>query len=170
MTTATSTAQEEQQLVVFELASETYGVDIGAVREIIRMQALTKIPQCASYVEGVINLRGAVIPVIDIRKRFGLDWSEEGADTRILVVEVGRKSIGVIVDAVTEVQRITTSAIEPPSSVVLSSDSEYVIGIAKVDDKLIILLDLDKALPIEDIDLIENAGVDAENAPPFDVE
>ena len=133
--------QDEQQLVVFDLASEAYGVDIGAVREIIRLQEITKVPRTPQFVEGVINLRGKVIPVIDLRKRFALEVAAETGDNRIVVVDIGGQDIGAVVDAVTEVLRITRDSIEPPASVITTDDSEYLLGIGKVDDKLIILSD-----------------------------
>ncbi len=138
--------QDEQQLVVFDLSSEAYGVDIGAVREIIRLQDITKVPRTPEFVEGVINLRGKVIPVVDLRKRFGLPVEEESKENRIVVVDIGAQDIGVVVDAVTEVLRIATESVEPPASVITTADSEYLLGIAKLDSRLIILLDLERVL------------------------
>ena len=138
--------QNEQQLVVFDLAAEGYGVDIGAVREIIRLQDITKVPRTPEFVEGIINLRGKVIPVIDLRKRFSLPVEDETKDNRIVVVDIGGQDIGVIVDAVTEVLRISTESVEPPASVITTADSEYLLGIAKLDSRLIILLDLQQVL------------------------
>ncbi len=140
------TMEAEKQLVVFDLADEGYGVDISSVREIIRMQEITKVPRAPDFVEGVINLRGRVIPVVDLRKRFGFlvtDWTK---DTRIVVVDIGKQDIGVVVDAVTEVLRLTAASVEPPSSVITTADSEYLLGIAKLESRLIILLDLEQAL------------------------
>ena len=138
--------QDEQQLVVFDLSTEAYGVDIGAVREIIRLQDITKVPRTPEFVEGVINLRDKVIPVVDLRKRFGLPAEEESKENRIVVVDIGAQDIGVIVDAVTEVLRIATQSVEPPASVIITADSEYLLGIAKLDSRLIILLDLEQVL------------------------
>ena len=138
--------QSEQQLVVFDLGSESYGVDIGSVREIIRMQEITSLPRMPEYVEGVINLRGKVTPVVDLRKRFRIDATEYTKETRIVVVDVGKQDIGVIVDAVTEVLRISSEGIEPPSSVVTTAESDYLMGIVKLAERLIILLDLDRVL------------------------
>lgn len=138
--------QNEQQLVVFDLADEGYGVDIGAVREIIRLQEITKVPRTPEFVEGIINLRGKVIPVIDLRKRFSLPVADETKDNRIVVVDIGGQDIGVVVDAVTEVLRISTGSVEPPASVITTADSEYLLGIAKLDSRLIILLDLQQVL------------------------
>lgn len=137
---------DERQLVVFDLANETYGVGIEVVREIIRMQVVTYVPDSPEYVEGVINLRGRVVPVMDLRRRFHLVVTEETAQTRVLVVEIRGEWIGVIVDAVNEVQRISESSVEPTSALVTTEDSFYIQGIAKLDEKLLILLDLESAL------------------------
>ncbi len=158
MTTATvDAAATEQQLVVFYLATESYGVDIGAVREIIRMQDITKVPRCPEFVEGIINLRGNVIPVVDLRKRFSLMVSEQSKDNRIVVVDIMGRDIGVIVDAVTEVLRITGDSVAPPSSVITTADSAYLLGIAKLEARLIILLDLEKVLSEEEMGALEDA-------------
>ena len=138
--------EAERQLVVFDLADEVYGVEINTVREIIRMQAVTSVPDAPEFIEGVMNLRGSVIPIVDLRKRFGLPAGEMTADTRVVVVDISGEGIGVIVDAVTEVLRITESSIEPASSVVTTEDSYYIQGIAKLTDRLLILLDIEKAL------------------------
>lgn len=140
------TSNTEMQLVVFDLASEFYGVDIGDVREINRMQAITRVPGAPSFVEGVINLRGRVVPVVDLRKRLNLKVGEQTQESRIVVVDIGGRDVGVIVDAVSEVLRISTTTIEPPSSMITNIDSDYLRGIAKLDAKLVILLDLNKVL------------------------
>ena len=139
-------ATNEQQIVIFDLAGETYGADIQAVQAIVRMQQITSIPQAPEAVEGVINLRGKVNPVMDLRKRFGLTASEETKDSRIVIVDIGDQDVGLIVDAVAEVTRIPVDSIEPPSDVVSSTDTDYISGIAKFENRMIILLDLDKVL------------------------
>ncbi len=136
----------ERQLVVFDLNDEAYGVDISAVREIIRMQEITRVPRAPEFIEGVINLRGKVIPVVDLRKRFSMPKIERADEHRIVVVDVDGQDIGMVVDAVTEVSRIPSSSIESPSSVITTDDSEYLTGIVKTDDKLIILLDIAKVI------------------------
>ena len=146
MTTTVDTAHAEEQLVVFDLASEVYGVNIGAVREIIRIMDITRVPKTPEFVEGIINLRGKVIPVVDLRRRFSLPVSEENKENRIVVVDIGGQDIGVVVDAVTEVLRISSDLVEPPSSVITTADSAFLLGIAKLDDRLIILLDLERVL------------------------
>jgi purine-binding chemotaxis protein CheW len=137
---------DERQLVVFRLGDEVYGISIGTVREIIRMQTVTYVPDSPDFVEGVINLRGRVIPVVDLRRRFGLEVTETTNESRVLVVDISGDEIGVIVDAVTEVLRISEDSIAPTSSVVTTEDSYYIEGIAKIDEQLLILLDLDRAL------------------------
>ncbi len=140
-----------EQLVVFTLAGECYGVDIGTVSGIERMHDITKVPNTEDFVVGVINLRGKVIPVVDLRKIFMVSVSEETKETRIVVVDMHGKPIGCLVDAVTEVLRIPADSVEPPSSVVSSSaGSDCLLGIAKLEDRMIILLDLEKALSQEE--------------------
>ena len=143
---AEDTAQGERQLVVFDLASEAYGVDISTVREIIRMQTVTRMPRTPDYVEGVINLRGKVTPVVNLRTRFGLEEGEESLAKRIIVVDTGERSMGFIVDAVSEALRIPSASVEPPSSVVMGVDSDYMVGIVKLPDRLISLLDLERVM------------------------
>ncbi|MEE9398977.1 MAG: chemotaxis protein CheW [Dehalococcoidales bacterium] len=141
----------ETQLVIFDLAAEFYGVDIGDVREIIRMQTVTRVPGAPSFVEGVINLRGRVVPVVDLRKRLNLKVSGQTMESRIVVVDISGRDVGVIVDGVTEVLRIPLSAVEPPSTMITNVDSDYLKGIAKLESKLIILLDLNKVLSTAEI-------------------
>ncbi|MBQ10284.1 MAG: chemotaxis protein CheW [Planctomyces sp.] len=136
----------EKQLVVFDLSAEAYGVDIGSVREIISMQDITKVPETPAFVEGIIDLRGKVIPVVDLRKKFGLPEVERDKDNRIVVVDIAGQDIGVVVDAVNEVLRVPSNSVEPPSSIITTVDSEYLLGIAKLEDCLIILLDLERLL------------------------
>ena len=149
-------AETETQLVVFDLAAEFYGVDIGDVREIIRMQSITRVPGAPPFVEGVINLRGSVVPVVDLRKRLDLQVNEQTQETRIVVVDIAGRDVGVIVDGVTEVLRIPLSSVEPPSSMIVRADSDYLRGLARLEDKLIILLDLSRALATIDTQSVLN--------------
>lgn len=144
--------QSEQQLVVFDLAQEAYGVDIGTVREIIRMQDVTSVPHRPDYVSGVINLRGRITPVVDLRKRFDLPQADITRDSRIVVVDIDGEDIGMIVDAVTEVLRISTSQIEPPSTMIAAGGSDYIVGIAKLESRLVLLLDLERVLTMASIE------------------
>lgn len=145
-----SARKGEEQLVVFQLAGQTYGVDIAQVFEIIRMEVITRVPKAPSFVEGVIKLRGSIIPVIDLRKRFGMPPAESTANSRIIIVEMGGMTIGVVVDAVSEVLRISRADIEPPPPMVAAVDAAYLRGIALWRERLIILLDLEKILAEKD--------------------
>ncbi len=136
----------EQQLVLFDLASEHYAIDSMNVREIIRMQAITRIPGAPASVEGVINLRGKVTPVMDLRKRLGLEVGQESKETRIVVVEIEGQDVGLIVDGVSEVLRIPVSVIEPTSTIVSVEEADYILGVAKLETRLVILLDIGRLL------------------------
>lgn len=137
----------EEQLVVFQLSNETYGIEISAVHEIIRMQSITKVPRTPSFVEGVINLRGRIVPVIDLHKRFELPLEEETVHSRIIVVEVKGVTVGMIVDSVSEVLRIPQSSIDPPPPAITGGiETEYLRGVGKWKENLIILLNLERVL------------------------
>jgi len=151
----------EQQLVVFDLANEHYGLDISAVEGIIKMQAITKMPQAPSFVEGVTNLRGTVVPVIDLRKRFGLAILDHTKDTRIVVVYMDKTKIGMIVDGVSEVLRIPEESIEPTPPMVSTVNTAFIRGIAKLDNRLVTLLDLSKVLSLEEQMVINRTVVPA---------
>src|SRR5437764_5959127 len=141
---------DERQLVVSQLGAELYGVEISRVHEIIRLQSVTRVPKAPAFVEGVINLRGKVIPVVDLRRRFGLPTADHTRASRIVVVEIGDQVVGIIVDGVSEVLRVSSLIVEPPSPVVAGIDSEYLHGIAKLPERLVILLDLDRILAKEE--------------------
>ena len=150
----TALALGDEQIVVLDLGGEAYGVEIGRVEEIIRMQAVTRIPNGPAFIEGVTNLRGRVIPVLDLRKRFGLPASEATRRSRIVVGELGEHTVGLVVDGVSEVLLVSAEAIEPPSTLVTSADSAFLRGVAKLDERLILLLDLSRILsPSEQDDL-----------------
>lgn len=150
----------EEQLVVFRLAQELYGVEINRVQEIIRLPEITEVPRAPTFLEGVINLRGRITPVVDLRKRFGLHADEPTKNARIMVVEViNDHLVGLIVDEVSEVLRVSQENIEPPSPLVTTVDSTYLRAIAKQKNQLIILLDLDKVLTrFEASDAFEASG------------
>ncbi len=136
----------EEQAVVFTIGDEYYAVGIAVVESIIKMQEITAVPNAPEHVEGVINLRGLVLPVIDLRARLDMPRTPPTKETRIVVVEINDSAVGCIVDAVTEVLRIPESRIEQTSALMLSVDSAFIRGIAKIDSRLIILLDLTKLL------------------------
>ncbi len=130
------------QVVSFKLGSEEYGVDIAQVQEINRMVAITHVPRAPQFMEGVINLRGQLIPIIDLRTRFGMPRAENTKNTRIVVTEVGTKRVGMVVDSVSEVLRLPVAQIEAAPDMITGVDTEYIRGVGKIEDRLIILLDL----------------------------
>ena len=146
------------QLVSFNLGEEEFGLDILMVQEINRMLNITKVPKSPEFVEGVINLRGRVIPIINLRKRFAMADKEHDKQTRIVVVNIENKIIGLVVDAVSEVLRLPADTIEPPPPMVSGIESEYIKGVGKLDNKLLILLDLDKLLTNKEKELLEKAA------------
>ena len=134
------------QLVSFMLADEEYGVEVLKVREIIRMPTITKMPNVPQYVEGIINLRGKVIPIISMRRRFSLMESENSGQTRIIIMDVAGSLTGFVVDAVSEVIRIHSSEIQPPPSMVLSGGigQEFITGVFNHAERLLIIMDIDR--------------------------
>lgn len=140
----------EKQLVIFELAGEHFGIEIAVVESIVKLQEITKVPQVPDYMEGVTNLRGSVLPVIDLEKRFGIPTHERTRETRIVVVNLGRLKIGMIVSAVSEVLTIDDALIEPAPPLVTTVNSRFITGIARVENRLIILLDLNLVLSEEE--------------------
>ena len=142
------------QLVTFSIGEEEFGVDILKVQEIIRTMEITRVPRAEIFVEGVINLRGKVIPIIDLRRRFGLQSKAHDKHTRIIVIEINTMIVGFVVDSVSEVLRIPTSTVEPPPPVVAGLESEYISGVGKLEDRLLILLDLDRLLSRADIEAL----------------
>lgn len=134
------------QLVTFTLGQEEYAVDILKVQEINRMKEITRVPNSPSYVEGVINLRGKVIPVVDLRKKFGLEEKENDEQSRIMIMDIQGITMGLVVDSVSEVLRIPSSTVEPTPPMASNISAEFIKGIAKLEDRLIILLDMDRLL------------------------
>ncbi|MCS7172070.1 MAG: chemotaxis protein CheW [Armatimonadetes bacterium] len=143
-----ATGELEQHLVVVRLDRERYGFAIEHVHEIIRMQEVTRIPRAPEFVEGVINLRGQVIPVLDLRRRFGLPAGERDGATRIVVVEMNGSRVGVVVDAVLEVLRIPARSVVPPEELLATGQVAFLRGVAKHGEGLILLLDLHRVLEI----------------------
>lgn len=134
------------QLVTFTISSEEFGLDILKVQEIIRTMEITRVPRAPEFVEGVINLRGKVIPIIDMRRRFSMEARSYDSHTRIIVVELSSMIVGFVVDSVSEVLRIQSNTVEPPPPIASGIDSEYISGVGKLDDRLLILLDIDRLL------------------------
>jgi purine-binding chemotaxis protein CheW len=148
----------EKQLVIFELGVEYFGIDISLVEGINKMLEITKIPQAPTYMEGITNLRGSVLPVIDLHVRFGMPSQERTNETRIMVANLDGVKVGMVVSAVSEVLTIDDSVIEPPPPMVSNINSEFITGVAKIDKRLVILLDLAKVLTVEEKIQIANAA------------
>jgi purine-binding chemotaxis protein CheW len=149
------------QVVSFKLGSEEYGVDIAQVQEINRMVAITHVPRAPQFMEGVINLRGQLIPIIDLRTRFGMPRTEHTKNTRIVVTEIGSKRVGMVVDSVSEVLRIPTEQIEEAPEMISGVDTEYIRGVGKIEDRLIIMLDLGRVITGAERNELETADVEA---------
>ena len=135
----------EEQIVVFRLGGEDYGIEINQVREIIRKREITPVPRQPPYVEGVINVRGTIIPVINLKKRFGL-LGDPSTQPHTIIVESGEGLVGILVDSVSEVIRVPRDRIHHPPPVSMSVDSEYLRGICRVGDRLLIYLDVKKVV------------------------
>lgn len=138
--------EELLQLVSFKIGDAEFGVDILRVQEINKMMDLTIVPNTPSFIEGVVNLRGRIIPVLNLRRKLGLNAKEYDSETRIIVVDLEDKTIGFIVDEVKEVLRIPKSITEQPPEIVAGVDADYITAIGKLEDRLLILLDLTKIL------------------------
>jgi len=152
--------EETKQLIIFKLGEEEFGVDILQVREVEKLdQNITRVPKAPAFVEGVINLRGEIVPIVDLRKRFGLSLKPIGSDTRVIIVEVNDNLVGMMVDAVVKVLRINVSAIEDAPQIAKGVDAYFLNGVAKVDDRLIVLLNLDRALSAEEAKELREADL-----------
>ncbi len=158
METAFAEAHGTMQLVSFKLAQELYGIEITKVREIILISEITRIPQTPHYVKGLINLRSAVIPVIDLRTKFGLPEGELTDESRIMVLQAHGKTIGIVVDAVNEVLRVKHEQIAPPPPTVAGLGRDYLTGLVRLDKEMLILLDIDKILDKEEAETVASAG------------
>ncbi len=150
--------EKELQVVGFRIGNETYGVRIAAVREIVRVPEITSVPNAPDAIEGVINLRGKIIPVMDLRKRFGLTEIQSDKKNRILVVELDNKMLGLIVNSASEVLKIPPSDVEAPGSLFTDGESGYVTGVGKLKGRLIILLDIAKLLRRPEFKRLEEAA------------
>jgi purine-binding chemotaxis protein CheW len=137
---------KDLHIVGFRVGTETFGVAIQNVHEIVRMMDITSVPDTPDYIEGVINLRGKIIPVVDLRKRFGEKQITPSKKNRILVAEVGSKMVGLVVDAASEVLKIPPSEVDPPPNVFQEGELNYVTGVGKLGNRLVILVDLAKVM------------------------
>jgi len=151
----------ETQLVVFKLENEEFACNINDVREVLKMVRVTPLPRSLDFVEGVINLRGEVIPVIDLRKRFGLQEIEITDDSRIIIVEVEERMVGLIVDSVSEVNRLANKQIQDAPDQVAGQQTKLILGVGKIEERLLIILNLDRILSSEEqiaLDDVSRAG------------
>ncbi len=146
------------QIVIFSIGKEFYGVPIEAVHEIVRVPEMTAVPDAPEFFEGVINLRGKIVPVVDLRARLRLPRAERTRSSRVLVTENGGRVIGLLVDAVSEVRKLPVEAVEQPPEMIAAVGIEYITGVAKVGERLIIFLDLKKILSVEDMKTIGRAA------------
>ncbi|MFA9558063.1 chemotaxis protein CheW [Evansella sp. AB-rgal1] len=144
------------KVIVFQLQNEEYGVSVEQVLSIERFQHITRVPRTAEFVKGVINLRGVVTPVIDLRSRFGIEEKEFSDSSRIIIVTVEEMNVGLIVDAANDVIDISSSAIEPPPEVVGGIKTDYIRGVAKLDKRLLIILNLNKVLSPDELSEMQN--------------
>jgi purine-binding chemotaxis protein CheW len=150
----------EKQLVIFELGSENFGIDISSVESIVKMQEITSIPCSPDFIEGVTSHRGAILPVIDMGKRFAIPSLNWDKDSRIVVVTSNGMKVGMVVSAVSEVVTIDESIIEPPPPIVSTVQSRFISGIVKVDARLVILLDLNLVLSKEETDTLSGLTIE----------
>ncbi len=162
MSETESQKEDLRQFVSFIIAGEEFGVNILTVQEIIRPVEITRVPHAPEFVEGVINLRGRILPVIDLRTRFGFPDREQNDDMRIVVVEIGAQTIGFMTDSVQEVLRVDVNAIEPAPEIAVGIDAGYLRGVAKLDERLLILLELENIL--SDDEAQELQGLDQEQS------
>jgi len=151
---AVAKGRKEIQLACFRIGTELYGLDIMRIREIIRPQKLTAVPRAPAFIEGVINLRGVVIPVVDMRRRFGQEIPPTSRHNRIIICNVMGKILGLTVDEVVEVRRYTRDDIQPAPQFLKGKGAEFFLGVCRRDEELIMVLDLEKILSTEEqIDL-----------------
>ncbi len=142
---------EDLKVIVFQLNNEEYGIPVENVGSIERMVKITRVPGTASFVKGVINLRGVITPIIDLRERFGLEEKEYNESTRIIIVTIDEKEVGIVVDSANDVIDINKGIIEPPPEVIGSIDVDYIEGVAKLEKRLLILLNIDKVLSTQEL-------------------
>lgn len=148
---------DKLQVVIFRLSGEEYGIPILSVQEIIRPQTPTRIPKAPEFIKGIINLRGQVIPVVSLVERFGLQDVEESEERRIIVVEVEGSTVGIFVDAVSEVMVIGAEQVHPPMESFRSFDARFIEGVVTLDDRLIILIDINKIFAEDELLALEQA-------------
>ena len=157
-----ATSDGELQLVVFSIGREEFGVEIMNVQEIIRMTNITRIPQAPDYIRGIINLRGRIIVVINLNVVLGMESKEQDENTRIIVASIGDTVMGFVVDSVSEVIRLPEKSVESAPAVIADKmGTEYVLGVGKLDNRLLILLNLDKILGAKELHSVKSISTEA---------
>lgn len=146
----------EKQYVIFKLGDEKYGVDIMKVKEISEFKTSTKVPNAPYFIDGIINLRGEIIPIVNLKKRFNIKNNDSvNSDTRIIVININSRNIGFVVDEASEVLRINDDDIEPAPEIITGVDRQYINGVGKLENTIVILLDLEKILTDEEKEKLE---------------
>jgi purine-binding chemotaxis protein CheW len=161
-------AAELRQFISFTVGEEEYGLELLRVKEVIRVPAVTWLPRAPSFVKGIINLRGDIIPIVDLRDTFGLPPQAATPATRVIVVEVEGRLVGMIVDCASQVVRIPADSIDPPPPVLGTLSQEFITGVGRLDERLVILLDIDAVLTAEEkkaLDSLEEADAEPGQAP-----
>jgi purine-binding chemotaxis protein CheW len=153
-------AEHETQVVTFLLGREEYAIEILQVQEIVMMTEITRMPKAPHFIEGIVNLRGQMIPIIDMRKRLELAEAVNNQDTRIIILNVSDETVGMIVDGVREVLRIPDTAISPPPKMIRGISAEYLRGIGRLGERLLIMLDLDKIFSAEETSALRQMDSD----------
>jgi purine-binding chemotaxis protein CheW len=150
-------AGEVKQLISFTVGAEEYGLELLRVKEVIRMRQITWLPKAPSCVKGIINLRGDVIPIVDLRERFGLPAQDHTSMTRVIVVEVEGRPVGVVVDSASQVVRVPADQFDPPPPVMGAGSAEFITAVGKMDGKLVIMIDVDRILSTEEMSQISGS-------------
>ncbi|PKL35524.1 MAG: chemotaxis protein CheW [Spirochaetae bacterium HGW-Spirochaetae-1] len=140
-----------QQVVCFKIGNEEYGVDILLVQEILKLPTITKLPKSVPYIMGVIDLRGKVIPIVDLSKKFKIDQKREKQSNRAIVVDISGKQVGLAIDSVSHVIKINSNDIEPPPPVVKGISGRYIVGIAKLETGFVVILDINQIFTSEEV-------------------
>jgi purine-binding chemotaxis protein CheW len=162
MMSATELATDSWQYLTFRLGDESFGIDVLKVREILDLVEVTKVPRSPEYMLGVINLRGSVVPVVDLRKRFGIECGERTKDNCIIVLEINfgdeLVKVGIVGDMVEEVIDLTSDQVEPPPKLGTQLQADFIVGMGKQGEDFIILLDIDKIFSADELSIVQGAG------------
>ena len=158
-------AAEVKQLISFTVGAEEYGLELLQVKEVIRMRPITWLPKAPLCVKGIINLRGDIIPIVDLRERFGLQHQRQTAKTRVIVVEVEGQPVGMVVDSASQVVRVPTDQFNPPPTAMGEGSRDFITAVGKTDDRLIIMIDVERILSTEEMSQISGSLQAAEKAP-----